>query len=311
MQPFSDNTTVLFQESAKVDRPFQFQSLAAYRDTKKYKILKAKAEPIIRGLRGITYYSNQLVAISNARISEKGKNKQLSIYVKDVLERIDHKERTDSLGLRQSQIDSTILNIRRAETYREGIKTADPVVKSIVLSMFERLEALETMVEDAAYSFEDEIYRDHELAIKNYLNLKELQNSTQYKLTQVYYAETGRENTLDSLVAIDPSLAKFVSSGRSKDQMDFAATEEFLLKRLENIDTLLRQLDDDKLEFMDMKREITQWHIQADEKIKIARNSLIVWSQSHKNLGQGIVTPALIGMENLADLVLPVIKTVF
>jgi hypothetical protein len=311
MQPFSDNTTILFQEAAKVDRPFQFQSLTTYKDIDKYQELKIRAQPIIRGLRGIVYYSNQLVAISNSSMSARGKNDQLAIYVRDVMDRIDHRERTDSLGLTHAQIDSTILKIRKAETYREGIEAADPVAKSIVISMFDRLDELELLVEEVVLSFEEEIYQDHELVIANYLALKDLQNKTQFKLTQVYYAEAGHSNVLDSLMVSDMAMAKELSNQGSKGSIDFDAGEAFLLKRLENIDALLRQLDDDKKEFLDMKREIGIWHIQADEKIKITRNSLIVWSQTHKNLGQGIVTPPLIGVENLIDLVVPAVKSAF
>ena len=311
MQPFSDNTTILFQEAAKVDRPFQFQSLATYKDIDKYQELKIKAQPIIRGLRGIVYYSNQLVAISNSSMSAQGKNNQLAIYVHDVMDRIDHQERTDSLGLSRAQIDSTILRIKKAETYREGIEAADPVAKSIVISMFDRLDQLELLVEEVVLSFEDQIYEDHELAIANYLALKDLQNKTQFKLTQLYYAESGQSNELDSLIVTDRALAKEISHQRSIEPIDFESGEAFLLERLENIDALLRQLDDDKQVFLDMKREIGEWHIQADEKIKITRNSLIVWSQTHKNLGQGIVTPPLIGVENLIDLVLPAVKSAF
>ena len=36
-----------------------------------------------------------------------------------------------------------------------------------------------------------QIYNDFKFAIVNYLSLKELQNSTQRKLTQIYYAQSG------------------------------------------------------------------------------------------------------------------------
>lgn len=305
MQPFSDNTTVLFQEAAKVDRPYQFKSLATFVDIEKYAELKQKAEPVIYGLRGISYYSNQVVAISNSKMSEKGKNRQLASFVKDILEVIEHKERVDSLGLTYAQVDSTIRAIRQADTFREGIKAADPATKTVVLSMFDRLDSLEVMVKDVVAAFEERVYTDYELAITNYLTLKELQNDTQFRLTQVYLAQSGSRSTLDSLRAADESLGRFFKGNKPYEEKAYEDAEVFLLARLENVDDMLKQLDDDKAEFMDMKREIGEWQIQADEKIKITRTSLIAWSQSHKNLGQGLVTPPIIGIETIANLLEP------
>lgn len=309
LQPFSDNTSVLFQEAAKVDRPFQFKSLSIYKNIDKYGELKRKANPIIYGLKGIAYYSNQVVAISNAQLSEKGKNKQLTIYVKEVLERIEHRERMDSIGLSKVQIDSTISQIIRSETFLEGLQVADPVVKSIVLTMYERLEELEDLMEEVVVAFEDRIYQDYKLAIENYINFKNLQNTNQYILTQLYYAEVGKENTLDSILTTDKKMAKILPDATSMTKEQFKEAEAYLFQKLENIDRLLAQLSDDKIEFMDMKKEISAWHVQADEKIKITRNSLIVWSQAHKNLGQGIVTPPILGISTILDIVVPSVKS--
>lgn len=305
MQPFSDNTTVLFHEAAKVDRPFRFKALANYRKIKPYMLLKEEAAPILYGLKGITCYSNQIVAISNSSMSEKGKNEQLTVYVKDVLERVEHKERLDSLGLTYDQIDSTIARIKRAKNFRSGIKAADPAVKTVVLSMYERLDKLEILIDKVAEAFENQIYQDNELGIANYLTFKELLNTNQFKLTQIYKAQTGAINCLDSLIREDSTLAKFFNKDSRYSEESFNKAEAFLLQRLTTIETMLRQLDDDKAEFIDMKQEIGEWHEQADEKIKIARNSLMVWSQSHKNLGDGIITPAILGIENITSVILP------
>ena len=42
------------------------------------------------------------------------------------------------------------------------------------------------------------------------------------------------------------------------------------------------------------KEEIKQWRVTVDEKIRIARNAISVWAQSHRNLGNGIPVPPLI-----------------
>lgn len=305
MQSFSDNTNVLFNEAVKVSRPFQFKSLSIYTDIEEYEEIKQQSKPLITALKGIVYYSNQLAAISNSSMSEGGKNEQLAIYLHEVFEKVEHRERMDSIGLTQEQIEITLNKIKKAASYREGIEAADPIVKTIVLSMFDRLDEVEAMIDKVIMSFDRQIYNDHKSAITNYLSLKDLQNLTQKKLTQLYYAQSGNTALVDSLVNSDVSMAPFFSNVDSISQQDYENAEAFLFKRLNNIDVMLRQLEDDKKEYMDMKEEISRWHGQVDEKISIARNSMIVWSQSHKNLGIGIETPPLVGIETFIDLIQP------
>lgn len=305
MQSFSDNTNILFKEAVKVSRPFQFKTLSIYTDIEEYEEIKQKSEPLITALKGIVYYSNQLAAIGNSSMSESGKNEQLAIYLHDVFEKVEHRERMDSIGLTQEQIDITLNKIKKAGSYREGIEAADPIVKTIVLSMFDRLDEVEALIDQVIVSFDQKIYNDNKSAIVNYLALKELQNSTQRKITQLYYAQSGETGFIDSLINSDISLVPFFSNRDSISQNNYDNAEELLFKRLNNVDLMLRQLDDDKKEYMDMKEEISRWHGQVDEKISIARNSMIVWSQSHKNLGIGIETPPLIGVETFIDLMQP------
>jgi hypothetical protein len=307
MQTFSDNTNILFNEAVKVSRPFQFKTLSIYTNIEEYEKIKSRSRPLINALKGIVYYSNQLVAISNSSMSEGGKNEQLAIYLEDVFDKVEHKERMDSIGLTQSQIDITLNKIKKAPSYREGIEAADPIVKTIVLSMFDRLDEVEALIDEVIRSFDEQIYNDFKTAIVNYLALKELQNTTQGKLTQLYYAQTGEITLIDSLINSDISITPFFSNKDSISQNNYDNAEEFLFKRLNNIDLMLRQLEDDKKEYMDMKEEISRWHGQVDEKISIARNSMIVWSQSHKNLGIGIEIPPLIGVETFIDLIQPAV----
>ena len=51
------------------------------------------------------------------------------------------------------------------------------------------------------------------------------------------------------------------------------------------------------------KNEVSTWHLQADEKLSIARNAITVWAQSHRNLGKGIEVPPLLDISTIAGLV--------
>ena len=116
-------------------------------------------------------------------MSESGKNEQLAIYLHDVFDRVEHKERMDSIGLTKEQIDITLKKIKKAASFREGIEAADPIVKTIVLSMFDRLDEVEALIDVVITSFDSKIHEDFKFAIENYVALKDLQNATHKKLT--------------------------------------------------------------------------------------------------------------------------------
>ena len=47
--------------------------------------------------------------------------------------------------------------------------------------------------------------------------------------------------------------------------------------------------------------EMVAWRFSVDEKIRIARNVISVWAQSHRNLGDGIPVPPLIDVAGIAS----------
>jgi len=48
------------------------------------------------------------------------------------------------------------------------------------------------------------------------------------------------------------------------------------------------------ISIQDRLDELEDWCINVDEKIRVARNAITVWAQSHRNLGAGIPVPPLI-----------------
>jgi len=77
MAPFSDNAGTLFSEATKVSRPFQWKHLKPYIGIEEFQSVVKSAQPLFEALRGVVYYSNQVVAINNSKFSDKEKNRQL------------------------------------------------------------------------------------------------------------------------------------------------------------------------------------------------------------------------------------------
>jgi hypothetical protein len=70
---------------------------------------------------------------------------------------------------------------------------------------------------------------------------------------------------------------------------------------------MLKQLEYERVEYLAKKDEISNWHLQVDEKLSIARNAITIWAQSHRNLGRGIEVPPLLDISTIVNLIGPAV----
>ena len=301
MAPFSENTGVLFAEASQVARPFEFKHLRPYLSVQEYKDLKVRAVPLLKGLRGVVYYSNQVVAINNSKLSDKEKNEYLARYLSEALEKARGGGKTDSLGLDDASLQTVFNNIRGAKTYLDGIAAAGPIVNTVVMAIMDQLDEFQQEIIPTAVAVLD---REIETTVAetraNYSNLKTLQTRSMRAANLFYQARMGDRTSLNALLEEDPTVKEFIPSPEKATTKSMDAAEGYLLERLDKIDRMIHQLDDDMTRYNAMRDELESWRISVDEKVKIARNAIMIWAQSHRNLGVGIPVPPLIDVEGLA-----------
>lgn len=313
MAPFAENTAVMFAEAAKVSRPFQFKTLRPYVLLPEFQQVRGRSEPLLKALRGVAYYSNQVGAIANSTLSDKKKNRQLARYLSEVLTVSAEGTTLDSLGLDATSSEAVLQNIRDAKTYLGGIAAAGPVVNAVVVAIQDRLDYLQqTVLPSVEVGLDRAIEADFRDARTNYASLKEIQARSMHALTLLYEAKLGDGPALDTLLVADPSLKVFLPSPRQATAKDLDAAERHLLDRLAGIDGVLHQLDLDLTTYKAKQEELGAWRLDVDERIRIARNAMTVWAQSHRNLGAGIPVPPLIDVQGLTgSLVGGAVKSVF
>lgn len=300
MNPFAENTATLFGEAVKISRTFQWKHCKPYTSIPEFQTMFQRAMPIIDVLRGVVYYSNQVVAINNSKLSDSEKNKRLAQYLSETLNKAVENQKFDSLALDKLGTQETFDNIRNAETYLDGISAASPIVNTVVLSVQNRLDELQNGISSILRGFDREIERDYGATKTNFVRLHQLQEQLMLSATRVYRARMGETAELDSLLQENSSLSQFFSSADKATPAQLASAENYLLGQLNQVDILLHQLDDAKNEYLAKQDELTTWRITLEEKILIARNSMTVWAQSHRNLGAGIPVPPLIDVEGFA-----------
>ena len=301
MNPFAENTATLFGEAVKISRTFQWKHCKPYTSIPEFQTMFQRALPIIDVLRGVVYYSNQVVAINNSKLSDSEKNKRLAQYLSETLNRAVENQKFDSLASDKLSTQETFENIRNAETYLDGISAASPIVNTVVLSVQNRLDELQNGISSILRGFDREIERDYGATKTNFIRLHQLQEQLMLSATRIYRARMGETAELDSLLQENSSLSQFFPSADKATPAQLASAENYLLGQLNQVDILLHQLDDAKGEYLAKQDELTTWRITLEEKILIARNSMTVWAQSHRNLGAGIPVPPLIDVTGFAS----------
>jgi len=248
MSPFADNAGTLFSEATKISRPFQWKYCKPYSTIPEAQHLYFEAVPLLRVLHGIVYYSNQVVAINNSKLSDKSKNNQLARYLYEAMERSLENQRLDSLQMDLSGASKILENIRNARTYREGISAAEPIVNSVVRTVVNRIEKIQDQVPLVLAGFEREIERDYAEVRRNYFRLQELQKRLMLSVTRLYRAGMGDKTEIDTLLQEDASLKNFIPSVEVVSLSQMEAAEKHLVEQLDQIDTMLHQLDEIKAE---------------------------------------------------------------
>jgi hypothetical protein len=294
MTPFSENASTLFGEAVKVSRPFQWKYCRPYISIPEYQNMTSRAKPIIDALQGIVYYSNQVVAINNAGLSETNKNRKLASFLSEALDKAVRNQKVDSLQLDKLGVDEILDKMRKSETYLNCIAAGSPIVNSIVVAMQNRLNEIQDGIPAILGGFNREIERDYGETRKNFNNLRQLQEQMMISMTLLYHGRLGNTTELDSLLRQNYSLRQFFTAGDKATPAQLNAAESYLIERLNQIDVMLKQLNDARSEYIAKQEELIEWQTQLEDKIIIARTSMTIWAQSHRNLGAGIPVPPLI-----------------
>jgi hypothetical protein len=300
MAPFAENTAMMFAEAAKVSRPARWTYLKQYYSLPELEGIRVKSTPLIRGLRGIVMYSNQLVSLNMSYKTDAEKNRLLAAYFKEAAAKVANPATFDSIGVSPSMLDSVYASIERAPTFREGIEAASPLVNGVVVALGRRLDELDEAIPLAIAAIDREVDAKYADKRQNYDAFVRLQTETHEAVALLYDARKGDQAALSKLLEVDPSLREFITSPQKATPNSLKAAEDALSLRLERIDTFLHQLDDEKKVYFAKQEELESLRLGTDEKIKVARNAVSVWAQSHRNLGAGIAVPPLFDVVGMA-----------
>ena len=300
MTPFSQNAGMMYAEAAKINTPFQFRELQRYLNEPEIVELQSAAVPVLIGWQGLVRYSNQLVALNNAKLSESQKNQKLAEYILQTRQRLVDRGAVENIEFEFGGLDSVLMNIRSAPTFLDGIDAAAPIVNSVVYAMQSQIDKVSSLVPGVGAAFQRRIEADQEKQKGNYLDLRELQARFHHAQVLLYRARLEEPGAFDSLLQVDPSLKEYLNPKGGTSGKNWKDAEEALALRLARIHESFNQLSMEGKVYQARQQEVQEWREEINMKIKVARDGLMVWSQSHHNLGKGIPVPPLIDVMSMA-----------
>ena len=301
MTPFAENTAAMFAEARKVSRPFVWNYLKPHVGTLPELLeLRKLAGPALKGLGGIVMYSNQIVALNMSAKTDKETNRELAKYLQEAADRVTDKSKLEAIGINPASLDTVLVNIGKQETYLDGLAAAAPLVNAFVLAMLQRLDEIGNVVPDVEAAIDREIENTFREKRQNFDSMVRLQVKLLREVTLLNNGRYGDQASLDTLLKEDATLKEFIKAPSPVTPREFESAEKALAERLGRVDTFLRQMDWEKQVYLAKRAELTEYRAQLDEKIGVARDAVMVWGQSHRNLAAGIAVPPLIDVGGVA-----------
>jgi hypothetical protein len=301
MAPFAENTSMMFAEARKVARPFRPVNLRPYAGLPELAELRDQSLPVLVALRGLVLYSNQIVALNMSSKSDTEKNALLADYLQRARETAVSREKLANIGVSVGALDSCAVAIRGAETFLQGIRAASLLVNTVVLALLDRIDGLQDQLAMAMSAIDAAIQERYRGQRQAYEGLTRLHTRYLIAATWLYESKSETPGAVDSLLAVEPSLGVFLPEPHRVDRQQLQAAEEELVQRLDHVDAMLEQLNEEKAAYVAETQELQDLRMNLDQRLKIARDSVVLWGQSHRNLGEGVATPPLINVAGMAS----------
>ncbi|HET6349233.1 MAG TPA: hypothetical protein VFH88_09130 [Candidatus Krumholzibacteria bacterium] len=294
MGPFAENTTAMLAEAQEVLQPLPWKHLRRYQiQARNDKELQGEIDAVRGIFRGIGIYSIQVVSLNASRMSDPERAHLLADYFDDVLQPILDAGMEGEIGLTRGMVDTTLANIRKAPTYMEAIRAADPMVYTIVqftIQRIDRVEAKTTPGFDRVTSLVEAGFEPTRAEIAR-LDSTEAADVRTYLALQDYRVGKG---TREAVIAADPLLAH-VLAGKN-EVTEYEEAQRILRERLAATDATRAQLLPRQAQYRDEIGEVVDLGIELQRRTRAARMMLVYWLRAHRNLSQGVQVPPAINV---------------
>ncbi len=301
MGPFAENTITMLAEAQQVVAPLDWNYLREYKDVGVTDSVVVEIELLRRVFRGIGFYSIQVVALNNAKISDHKRAEKLATYIEETTNPIVLSGEIGAFGLTAAHVDSILQKVQAQTTYLGALGAINPLVYAVAVFSIDRVDRMAMMTQRALVNIQTEVDRDFADVKQSIaeLNALEERNVQDYLLLQDYRA--GKVESLEPLLAHDVTVREIVAGKARPSAQALEKAQLALQERLASIDSVRKQLGMRNEQHTHQVAELDEFRNEIDQRNRTARLMLIFWMRSHSNLAQGIEVPPTINLKSLAD----------
>ena len=304
MAPFSETMTSLVGDIQFGIQGKSWIYLKPY--LKRPSVLKVREGLLDIGklLRGIVFYSLQVVSLNSAQISETKKCELLGQYLDDALRpSLTHQNegRQYEISISPDTLSRIIKEIKSQKNFIDGLNKAQPLIDAVIGYSDGTFNELKEDVTIAANEIFASIDTNFAAIRTGKLDIEKLQTRSVRSYWLLYCYRFGEKAALDSLLKVDPAFYSFISPNHEISPENFTALEKQIMQRMHNIDIIKRQLDPEFELYKAHLKELDEISIFVNEIMRKARIAMIVFARSHRNLAEGVTVPPAIDIMRQAN----------
>jgi len=299
MGPFGENTIAMVGEMQKFNRPAPWVYLKKYQSHPRVAELGPTVAASRKLMRGVAFYSMQITALNESKVSEPRRISELARYLDEIVRPVLPVETEPEAMFTQADLDAVLKEVRKAETFLDGLAAAQPLINAVQARGLHVFNQLDDQVAAAAAAIGGDIEQEFGPLKRNIVELELLQERAMEGVTLLYKYRLGDQEALPALRALYPPVADQLPSGRPPTAKQLEATELELVGQLQRIKLLKDQLGPEFAIYKESQRELEMLRIQAEERARLGRATLVLWTRSHKNLGLGVAVPPAIDVMGL------------
>ncbi len=294
MAPFADNTLTSIGELRRLEKPPVWVHLRKYRTHPAVVKVQEDMKPLTRLLRGIAFYSAQMVSIGDSGLSEEKKNAELARYLQVVVREAAADEEAAEWGVTAADIDRVSAEIKKKESFLDGIAAAEPLVSASLRYGLKVLDRVDGGIGEAANAVGREVEAEYASVNANVADVERVQQQLLRGFSLLHEYRLGDEKALEQLRTTVPLAKAALPAGKRPAEKDVDAFEAQLTAQLQRVDAARKQLAPDLAEYEGSQLELDALRANAVERARLGRVTLILWARSHRNLGKGIAVPPAI-----------------
>jgi hypothetical protein len=294
MGPFGENTISMVGEMQKFNRPAPWVYLKKYQGHAKVGEILPTLVASRRLMAGVALYSMQITSLNESKLSEARRVRELARYLDEIVRPVLPVESGPEMVFSQEELDDVLKEVRKAETFLGGLAAAQPLVNAVQSRGLVLYNKLDEQVGVAATAIGGDVEREFAPLKRNIVELELLQERAMEGVTLLYKYRLGDGEALPTLRALYPPVAEQLPLGRSPTAKQLEAAELELVGQLQRLKLLKEQLGPEFAIYKETQRELEMLRIQAEDRARMGRVTLVLWSRSHKNLGMGVAVPPAI-----------------